>query len=115
VEGYVPHVIVLNGCFGIGKSTIAAGLMNLIPGSCVIEPDNFAQFHPQNPPGGFDMHDYLWSMVFLVIGHALARGLTCVIPVALIEGVTSTSPSMFVSRTTNLHVPIYYYHLFASP
>lgn len=108
-----PAVVVLNGCFGVGKSTVATALSLLVPTACVVEPDIFAKFHPQHPPAGFDVHDYTWSAVFLIVSHAVSRALTCVMPVVLAPGLTSTTFEMLRPRLEALPVPTYYYKLSA--
>lgn len=103
----------INGCFSIGKSTVAKALAKIIPAACVIEPDLFANFHPTPLPEGFSGFDYIWTNITLVVGNALDHGLCCIVPVGVIEGVTSSTPSRVLPRLATLRAEVLYYHLTA--
>ncbi len=103
----------INGCFSIGKSTVAKALATIMPAACVIEPDLFANFHPTPLPEGFNGFDYIWTSITLVVGNALDQGLRCIVPVGVIQGVTSSTQSRVLPRLAALRAEVLYYHLTA--
>ena len=91
-------IILINGCFSSGKSTVARAVSESIEGCCVVDPDTFASFRPPNPPDGFDSYDFTWGLVGEAVRGIVSRGMHCVMQVVLAPGISSTDPSDLLGR-----------------
>jgi len=93
------RIIIINGCFSVGKSTFARELARLFTLCSAIDLDIFASFHPENMTGrNFSQGNLVWNNIISVVKNCLRAGVTCIISTAAIDGMTSTSLSRLIDR-----------------
>ena len=85
-------LLILNGCFSVGKTTIAQELTKRVPEMAYLDPDIFGSLHPQIKPAEFDGYAYVWDAIESVVSVISKHGLSCVMQEAIAPGLTSANP-----------------------
>ena len=85
-------LLILNGCFSVGKTTVAQELTKRVPEMAYLDSDLFGTLHPHIKPDEFDGYVYVWDAIESVVSVISKHGLSCVMQEAIAPGLTSANP-----------------------
>lgn len=99
-------IIIINGCFSSGKSTVAKRLRQRIDGFGYVDPDLFAFFRPTKPAASFPVYEFTWDLIEKVLQHTEDSGVNALTEIVFASGITSTHKDDYfdrISRVTKMN------------